>query len=212
MRLIMLLALTIAASFARAETVTLIGDSHTVGFFGNALIKQLQMSGKYHVEREAVVGYSAQSWSQRFSKLQSKISKSSVVIVALGTNDAVMTRCNSTKTIEKLATQVHPNDQKCFWVGPPNFTGGAVLKACGSVTKYNSFVDKVKKAVTAKGCEFVDSRQIKSNGRALAPNAGDRTHFQAGLGKDWGTQVGRRLLPRMNSSSTSSNGTTGGVQ
>lgn len=145
------LFLLIYANFVFAESFLFIGDSHTVGSFGNSLQKKL--SGSNEVYRFAVSGSATLAWVNQnictpklgciknnisvltgspqafpnFSDALSQIQKTSAkqldnIIIALGTND-INKNCKSFETlaIEKITRAAKANSKMCFWIGPPKY-------------------------------------------------------------------------------------------
>lgn len=205
---------SLTGNSALAGDVLLVGDSHTVGFFGQELFQSLS------AKRYAVGGTNSSHWLNKaicpgekcpftygyatpktdtylsgrvpkhFPGLAGLIEETnpSRIIIALGTNDA----CGQVSSAEKLAKLTQ--GKNCVWVGPPLFTKGPVIRNCGgSKEKYNQFVDRLKAAVTPH-CRFVDSRLIRNaNGNPIEADASDRVHFSKQLGSYWGAKVFEQL-------------------
>lgn len=57
----------------------------------------------------------------------------------------------------------------------------------------------------------IDGRRLKSNGKSLAPDERDSTHFKPQLAPAWGRQEGQRLVSPMKSSGGSGD-SSGGLQ
>ena len=176
-------------ALANSNRVLLVGDSHTVGSFGDALKKEVGsnlhaygvvgISAPWYL-RDPVCGGGNCPWKlgyrtpkevveygkmlpAKFPGLQSLLDDvdPKMVIVELGTNDAG--NCSSSNPAEKMLAMVKMIRGKgipCFWVGPPVYLrGSAPYGACGE--RYNSFVDKILNAIEGAGCKFIDSRHIR---------------------------------------------------
>lgn len=225
-------ALLVVVGASAAPGLLFIGDSHSVGPFGEELVRRLgKVSGRYDVQRYAIAGSSASTWLKDsicasgsrcpftygyatptgakngplpsnfpgFKKLLST-TKADTVVIALGTNDAhggCKSPASALAAAEKLAGSV--GERKCIWIGPPSYKTGPVGRNCGA--NYETFVDKLKAAVEKKGCQFVDSRPVRTaDGAVLQPDASDRVHFGR-KGTQWGKSVSERVL-NLTSSST----------
>ena len=169
---------------ATAETILMIGDSHTVGEYGQNLKSQLESLGNVVIKR-GVGGTGIHNWvvgqydGDAFDNLQTLITSHNptTVIISLGTNNYG----DASADIERNARQlisVIPAGIRCFWVGPPEVRENP--SASGGIT--NADVDKVYGALNSgvtRKCTLVDSRlytdknspEFSSDGVHLTGNA-----------------------------------------
>lgn len=235
--IVFLFALGVSWSASAAPGLLYIGDSHSVGPFGEELLRRLgKVSGRYDVQRYAIAGSSASTWLKdsicapgtkcpftygyadpngaksgrlpsNFPGMKKLLQKTQAdtVVIALGTNDAhggCKSPASSIGAAEKLAASV--GDRKCIWVGPPDYKTGPVGQNCGA--NYGPYVDKLKAAVEKKGCQFIDSRQVKTaDGSVLKSDAGDKVHFGK-KGTQWGRTIADRILSGAGSTTSTSEG------
>jgi hypothetical protein len=95
-----------------------------------------------------------------------KKSDYSVYVFALGTNDAGGSQCSSffvngkprgvyAESIAAMISKV-PSGVPCVWIGPPNYQAKSdEVKACGTLEKYQAWVNDLEKFVTSTGkCKF----------------------------------------------------------
>lgn len=202
-----------------AGELLLIGDSHTVGFFGQNLSKTLG------AKRYAVGGSSSSNWSQNYicpegkkcpfvygyatpstptyilqplphsflglEGLMKKINPETVII-ALGTNDANLSSCGLGSIKNMIGLLQIVGNRKCVWVGPPLYKKGPLQESCGQ--KYNTFVDSMKKQIGTH-CQFIDSRDVNDEeGNPIQADAADKVHFTSKLGKIWAEAVAKKIL------------------
>ena len=208
-----------------ADRVIYIGDSHTVGTFGQRLEKNLEtVLGKVPVKRYGVVGSAAQHWNQKDNSTIRKLSigyycdgdglvngkaqkdfptpsqlfqgAEPTVVIALGTND-LYSKCNvSDKTeqmaaVKELLAQLRAKS-KCLWVGPTEQPAtGVIAKKCGQ-PRIKTFIDNLKETVRAR-CTYIDSREIKSKGKAILPNRSDNLHYSGELANHWADSVAVKI-------------------
>ncbi|AZZ35306.1 hypothetical protein CIK05_00310 [Bdellovibrio sp. qaytius] len=221
-----------------ADRLIYIGDSHTVGTFGQQLTKNLEkVTDSKPIKRYGVVGSAAGHWNKKDNssirklkigyycdgdgQVNGKAPKADfptptqlfqgaepMVVIALGTND-VNSKCNvSDKTeqmaaVKELISQVRPNS-KCIWVGPteqPN--DGPIAKNCGQ-TKIKAFVDNLKQTVSSR-CIYIDSREIKLNGKPILPNRSDKLHYDGDLAEHWANAVSLKIQETVSPQSIKSN-------
>ena len=205
---------------AQAKTL-LVGDSHSVGEFGATLENELPALKRYAVSGSRAgdwlkpkmcprkedcpyfrgyvspKGYFPGEVPKTFLGLPRllKQEKPDLVVVALGTNDANLHCRRATELgiaeITKLAGLIPA--KKCKWVGPPVYTRGPLEKSCGA--DYQKFVNQLKAAVVASGCEFIDSREIldPKTGLAIEADSGDEVHFSAETARIWARSVAKHF-------------------
>lgn len=194
------LILLFAPSISQAkQNLLLLGDSHTAGHFGQSMIRQLEVSGRFSVNRQGVVGHAAKDWLGKFESLQKT---AEAVVIALGTNDAAKASCNGTGAASQLLSKLG-HEKKCIWIGPPGFEGGGVIKSCGSRAKYDEFVKRLKAVVEKHGCEYIDSRKFTLGGGELKPDLSDKVHFSKDAAAEWARQAGPLTLRKLSSGSNS---------
>ena len=109
------------------KSVLLLGDSHTVGKYGDDLGAYLTAAGA-KVTKLANVGASATDYvgkGKYASSYSAAIGDSSpfdVAIITLGTNDAAKYGVNQTKTADALSSLASNSAPVVFYVGPPAFS------------------------------------------------------------------------------------------
>lgn len=190
---LVILCLFMFSGFTRAaETTLLIGDSHSVGHFGEALVKEL--GGRPKVARYAVSAASAQHWAKNpvcpaneecpfvfgyatpegpkpgalpadFAGLAGLVGqyKQGPVLIALGTND--LNRC---KLAGKPAAMKHVLELlKKVPAKRKCVWIGPPLYTKGRVAEncgahYELYVNQLRETIEASACDFVDSREVKN--------------------------------------------------
>jgi len=216
---ILFLAIILSLPAAAADTL-LIGDSHTVGFFGQKLFREIDAA------RYAVGGTTASHWAQneicpdqkkcpfRYGYATPAIptlkggtpppphmaglagslkeTDAKTVVIALGTNDANRSSCGSGSidAMVKLVKQV--GDRPCYWVGPPQYRQGPLQGSCGK--KYDAFVDEMKARIGDR-CVFIDSRKIvdPQTKRPVEADLNDKLHFSQRTGEIWAEAVAAEI-------------------
>jgi hypothetical protein len=216
---ILFLAIILSLPAAAADTL-LIGDSHTAGFFGQKLYKEIDAA------RFAVGGTTALHWAQNeicpdqkkcpfrygyatpaIPTLKGgtpppshmagligslKATGAKTVVVALGTNDANRSSCDPSaiEPMMKLLKQL--GDRPCYWVGPPLYRQGPLQQSCGK--KYDAFVNEMKNRIGDR-CVFIDSRKIldPQTGRPVETDLSDKLHFSKRTGEIWAEAVAAEI-------------------
>ncbi len=209
-----------------ADRVIYIGDSHTVGTFGQRLEKNLELVlGKSPVKRYGVVGSAAQHWNKKDNSTIRKLNigyycdgdgqvngkapkkdfptpsqlfqgVEPTVVIALGTND-LYSKCNITDKTEQMAAVKEllaqlRSKSKCLWVGPTEQPAiGVIGKKCGQ-PRIKTFIDNLEAAVSQR-CTYIDSREIKSKGKAILPNRSDNLHYAGDLANYWADSVSAKI-------------------
>ncbi len=174
---------------ATAETILMIGDSHTNGEYGRNLKSQLESLGNT-VIKEGVESTGIRHWitgeitingqaPHRFNNLQTLITSHNpnTVIISLGTNNYGDASADIERNAQQLISVI-PAGIRCFWAGPPEVRENP--SASGGIT--NADVDKVYGALNSgvtRKCTLVDSRlytdknspEFSSDGFHLTGNA-----------------------------------------
>ncbi len=190
------------------QKVLMIGDSHSVGAFGQQLDKQLRGAGA-QVETYAASGSSANSWlnggttnsgwlakhqngtteqppwnqAHQIPKLQDLIAKNKpdVVIINLGANFR-----SDPSQARKLAEVCKQAGTRVIWIGPPKTRqdgadGGAKLK---------QFDESMKQALSGLA-EYLSSADFTPN-----YEGGDGLHYSSGAATNWANGVAKKLTGR----------------
>lgn len=190
------------------QKVLMIGDSHTVGAFGQQLDKQLRSAGA-QVETYGASGSSANSWlnggttnsgwlakhqngtteqppwnqAHQIPKLADLIAKNKpdVVVINLGANF----RSNPAQA-RQLAEVCKRAGTRVIWIGPPktrqdSSDGGAKLK---------QFDESMKQALSGLA-EYVSSVDFTPN-----YEGGDGLHYSGGAATRWADGVAKKLTGR----------------
>lgn len=223
-----------------ASRVIYIGDSHTVGSFGQRLAKNLEtVLEKSPVKRYGVIGAAAGHWNKKDNSTIRKLKigyycdgdgqvngqapkadfptvsqlvqgAAPTTVIALGTNDVhakckVSDKAEQMASVKELLSQIRPNS-KCIWVGPTEQpTDGPIGKNCGPA-KIKVFVDNLKETVSQR-CAYIDSREIKRNGKAILPNRSDKLHYEGDLAEYWANAVSVKVQEVQSSLSPKSHST-----
>ena len=144
-----------------------------------------------------------------------KLSSAAAVVLAFGTNDA-FNLCNKSgadryRGVEKAFRKLS-GSHMCIWVGPPNFVRGRMLEQC-TAANFKSFVDGLKAFVEARGCIFVDSRDLRDlSGKPFTPDSLDNIHFRFQTGKQWGEAAATKAINSIRLNMANKNSSPGQVQ
>ena len=199
---------------AGAERVLILGDSHTVGPFGQTLDARLRAKGMT-TAMNAVCGSSISWWlGPKRPKLsicyalhdfgakpsaqqgapadlpptadELLQSAPDVVVVALGSNPDGGAAADTAAAAEKLIALMPPS-ARCFWVGPPPMPDrlGAVLGVYKELPHA-----LVAASRTGPACTLIDSRDLIRSSDA-APN----NHFYGAPAVAWGAAVAAKIAP-----------------
>lgn len=227
------------------DRVIYIGDSHTVGTFGQKLTKNLEnVLEAAPIKRYGVVGSAAQHWNKKNNSAIRKLTigyycdddgqvnnkapkqdfptpsqlfqgSQPTVVIALGTND-LNSKCNITDENEQMAAvkdllaQVR-SKSRCIWVGPTEQpTTGPIGQNCGQ-PRIKAFIDNLKETVSQL-CTYIDSREIKYNGKAILPNRNDKLHYDGALANHWADSVAAKIRESLPSYSIKNPGFTPGLK
>lgn len=149
--------------------VLLLGDSHTVGPYGNALTTLFTNTGA-NVTRLANVGATGSNYLiGKYQKDYAAVAKQpfDVAIITLGTNDAAasdsVSPAKSAEGFKRLASGL--NARQVWYVGPPAFSDNAARTYnkvfAGPGKDLNTRSDAVFKAAQALfGDRAIDSRSV----------------------------------------------------
>lgn len=190
-----------------AENLTKIYDTTSIKRYGvigaaaqhwnkkdNSSIRKLKIG--YYCDGDGLVNGKAPPTNFPTASQLFQGSAPPMVVLALGTND-VHARClvndkeEQMAAVKELLAQVRPNS-KCVWVGPTEQPDhGPIALRCGQA-KIKAFVDNLRDTVSGR-CTFIDSRKIKSNGKAILPNRSDKLHYSGNLAKHWADSVTEQL-------------------
>ena len=173
--------------------VLLLGDSHTVGSYGNTLTSLFTNTGA-NVTRLANVGATGSNYLLgKYQKDYAAVAAQpfDVAIITLGTNDAAasdsVTPAKSAEVFKKLADGL--NAKQVWYVGPPAFSDNAARtynKVFGAPGKdLNTRSDAVFKAAQALfGARAIDPRSV------TAPFVQEKDiHLGTAGGSAWATAV-----------------------
>lgn len=177
--------------------VLLLGDSHTVGSYGNALTTLFTNTGA-NVTRLANVGATGSNYLLgKYQNDYAAVAKQpfDVAIITLGTNDAAasdsVTPAKSAEVFKKLADGL--NAKQVWYVGPPAFSDNAARTYnkvfAGPGKDLNTRADAVFKAAQALfGDRAIDPRS------ATAPFTQEKEiHLGQAGGAAWAAAVFARV-------------------
>lgn len=158
-----------------------IGDSHTVGTYGQELEKLLERKGAA-VERHAAVGTSAGHWingGHGAQPLQNLIAQTrpEVVIINLGANS----RGGVGSDVKRLAQIARSSGAQVIWVGPPRTRQDMSNPA--SLQKYD---DAMRAELQGLGT-YISSAPYSSY------DGPDGIHYNAGAARKWAQGVAQAL-------------------
>lgn len=180
-----------------AEKILLIGDSHTVGHFGDGMKAALGpdlltygavgISAPWYLKDPVCAAGKPCPWKlgyrtpakkgaygeklpAGFKGLSGLLNEHepATVVIELGTNDAG--ECKGATPAAKmleLVALVRRHGARCFWVGPPVYLEGSAPFA-NCGDRYNPYVDKIRAAIDGAGCTYIDSRLIKDPRKTAA--------------------------------------------
>lgn len=179
--------------------ILLIGDSHTVGKYGENLQKLYMAAGFDVVLSIAHVGAKASDYTEgKYRKeivgIQSQ--KFDVVVITLGTNDAAMGAPydKTAKAIVDLYQEFDKTGAKTFYVGPPAFSENAAktynkaFKNEDLNARSQKLIEKIQPSIPST--YFIDPR----NATAAYAQKKD-IHFGPNGGKAWATFVFNQIAP-----------------
>lgn len=178
-------------------SVLLLGDSHTVGGYGNALTTLFTNTGA-DVTRLANVGatgsnYLLGKYQKDYNALRSK--PFDVAIITLGTNDAAasdaVSPAKSAEVIKKVADGL--NAKQVWYVGPPAFSDNAART-------YNKVFAGPGKDLNTRADTMFKAAQALFGDRAIDPRPVTRPfvsetdiHLGTAGGTAWATEVFARV-------------------
>lgn len=112
-----------------------------------------------------------------------------VTVIALGSNMLKSDFEKTRREAERLIDQALAAGSHCVWIGPPQATAGFM-----PVAAYDGFVERLKSAVEARGCQFVDSGS-KTSRDSITDRAG--LHYDCLAGREWARRVFEEIHPRL---------------
>ena len=207
---IFFIAFALSPTSVLAEQITVIGDSHSCGDFGQKLVKNLSESGKHKVVMYCAGGLSTQHWLKGFKPPRSANnchtfnSDNTKPVDCLGTGELPALEkilkgdvkpnrvvvalgsnnlgMNAINSFESFAKQIKDAGVKCQWVGPPTLgTNGVICQ------KYGHNLGKVVAAIKSaseNACEYIDSRDVTSG-----DSTSDCIHRYGKPARDWADGV-----------------------
>ncbi len=216
LKLVMVLALSLAAKASVAKTILVIGDSHSCGSFGQRMVEDLSQLNN-SVDLYCAVSSSASNWALgknpkgqacSFRSTQSapvlcsgngQVPKLSwilgsrdydEVVIALGTNSLGSSIVDSSH--RELVQIVGAKQIPCFWIAPPHLRPDQAKGfSANSLSMMNANLSKFYLALThAVGaqCSVIDSRPITQPGQAGGETV-DGVHRTLGSGRAWADAV-----------------------
>jgi hypothetical protein len=128
--------------------------------------------------------------------------KPAFVVIALGTNQLPRSESISLESakeaVDRLIDQAKSGGARCIWVGPPNEPTSVFSKA-----NQDRFNILLRTATRAKGCLFVDSRDV-TNAKDTAADRANHIHYLTSAGTKWGKAVGAEILGAIRSNGATS--------
>lgn len=197
---------------AQALNVVLIGDSHSDGTFGEALDQKMRAVPGTTLRTEASCGSILRWWytgqttpcgylgisesgkTTRLEKGPTPLLRRIIAdfvpelaVIELGSNylrgypDATLTG-----DLERLFQDLHANQIKCLWIGPPDMRKFR--------KELPDFIPKLRSLVE-KDCEWIDSLSLTR----YPDQGGDGVHYETDAlrqtARDWASGVFSKLLP-----------------
>ena len=177
--------------------VLLLGDSHTVGPYGNALTTLFTNTGA-NVTRLANVGATGSNYLLgKYQKDYAAVAKQpfDIAIITLGTNDAAASDgvppARSAETFKKLASGL--NAKQVWYVGPPSFSDNAART-------YNKVFAGPGKDLNTRSAAVFDAARAVFGGRAIdsrPPTAAFTQPNEIHLGKAGGSAWASAVFGRV---------------
>jgi lysophospholipase L1-like esterase len=178
--------------------VLLLGDSHTVGPYGNALTTLFTNTGA-NVTRLANVGATGSNYLLgKYQKDYAAVAAQpfDVAIITLGTNDAAASDstppAKSAETFKKLANGL--NARQVWYVGPPSFSDNAART-------YNKVFAGPGKDLNTRADAVFKAAQALFGERAIDPRAVTAPFVQQNdihLGKEGGEAWAAAVFAKVN--------------
>jgi hypothetical protein len=208
-RLLFLVVMLMMASLAQSQTLW-IGDSHSVGCFGDALREQI---GKVsEISFYASCGSTTGTWIQSqgprttcgakacktrsscvsspsapISSLGQLIQAHSPdrVIVALGTN-MIKDKWGKTQAdVLQVVSRIQRRNAQCIWLGPPQARDQFVPLA-----QQRLYEKKLRDLVEAEGCSYLSSFEV-TDGHQIRDPVG--LHYSCEQGRAWSQKLAPAL-------------------
>lgn len=196
-------------------TVLLLGDSHSVGPFGQTLDEELRGRGlrtatyascgsiaqNWETGKETTCGFFSKTLEGRITQLpRSKTPllknlltevKPDYVIVELVTNYALLPNDNfAIRDMRKLSTLIKESGARCFWIGAPD-----MRRFRSELPRFQRLIEEA----VGGDCEIFDSNAVTE----YPATGGDGIHYWSAVGtpiaKSWAREVAiwfdRLVLP-----------------
>lgn len=209
-RIICLFCLGILPAIAYPkDRLTIIGDSHTYGFFGDALEQSLATD--YQVSRIGSCGARAESFFNSYTtkcglrwtgenkniktvtaetpKVSEILSSNpSHIVIALGTNYLSANKLQIEKEVLKLVRALPPQ-ASCQWLGAPD------IQSKEHKMKIQEINRTIQASLKGTKCEFVDISSLVS----YPTSGGDGIHFGKIKGFELGKLASQQIRNLINS-------------
>lgn len=186
--------------FLLSKNILFVGDSHTEGYFGQNLKKNLTQSNNT-VKVLAKAGSGVAYWTIN-EQFVDQVKSTDEVIIALGTNDfASYQNCNKKTSCIKNKIQeminLIPPGKKCTWIGPPEYQKGSFKEIPYSDVQY--VIQALNDTLINSKCTFIDS----SSCPMTRTNKND-VHFNLEQSKVWSDCIAKqmKLIPTTINTST----------
>ena len=170
---------------ALANVVLMIGDSHTVGEFGQRLHDDIATLPNVNIASYGSWGSSPSWWRDGTATnyelrewdlagdrelltgtnptplLSTLVAQTnpSVIVVALGANLLGSPADWIDQSIQNLMDEAHSDAQTCLWIGPPSMRQNGSGKILND-SDYAAVYDSLKSHASADGCLLIDSYAI----------------------------------------------------
>jgi hypothetical protein len=175
--------------FLLSKNILFVGDSHTEGYFGQNLKKNLTQSNNT-VKVLAKAGSGVAYWTIN-EQFVDQVKSTDEVIIALGTNDfASYQNCNKKTSCIKNKIQeminLIPPGKKCTWIGPPQYQKGSFKEIPYSDVQY--VIKALKDTLINSKCTFIDS----SDCTLTRANPND-VHFNKEQSRVWSDCIAKQM-------------------
>jgi hypothetical protein len=222
--LLFLFVISESRAFSKTATFLVIGDSHTVGDFGQRLHEKI---GRLPEARVASYGswgssplwwidgtpttYEFRAWDLSGNRelihgvhptpllkdLASEIHPS-VIVVALGSNLLGSPSEWIDQSVRQLMDEAHAEAPVCVWIGPPSMRQNGAGKILNE-SDYAAVYGALKQYALQDGCILIDSHSLTH----YPPIGGDGIHYDfipwigPTLARRWADDVYRRLASEL---------------
>jgi hypothetical protein len=93
--------------------------------------------------------------------------------------------------VNQLVGDIDRANSLCVWIGPPQ-----TAISTKPVKDYEQFVADLGRAVTSKGCIFIDSNPLSDRSQLLRGDP-EGIHYQGVGERAWETKVWQQLRPQL---------------